>query len=293
MKESQNSFKFLMLASLLTIVLYFIPYAKLVLYPFELFVTYVHETSHALAALLTLGSVGGMRIHPDTSGETLTAGGIRIVISTAGYVGSTIFGALLLMLCQRGEMAKKILAGTALGILAVTLIFMGFGYVPFLLSILLSVIAGVWFLKPTLAEKARFALGGSALVTILALFAFLGATNSLFGWIVGLTIGTALFLSAKYLSPSAAHFLLSFLAVQCCLNALFDLSTLILLSLSSPVASDARNMEMSTGIPAIFWAVTWGMMSISILAAALWKYRRNLSLQPKLAVALPRKQSIK
>src|SRR5438874_1546369 len=120
MKESRHAFKLLLIASALTLALWFIPYADIVTYPFRLFVTYVHETSHALAALLTLGSVKGMVIHPNGSGETYTLGGLRFVISSAGYIGSTIFGALLLLLCHRGSMAKKILAGIAFAVLGVT-----------------------------------------------------------------------------------------------------------------------------------------------------------------------------
>ena len=51
-------------ASALAIALIFVPFASIVTYPCNLFVTLVHESSHALAALATGGSVesrGGLR----------------------------------------------------------------------------------------------------------------------------------------------------------------------------------------------------------------------------------------
>jgi hypothetical protein len=277
MKESRDGFKLLLIATALTVGLWFIPFANIATYPFRLFVTYVHETGHALAALLTLGSVGGMVIHPDGSGETYTMGGIRFLISSAGYLGSTLFGALLLLLCHRGTMAKKILAGIAVSVLAVTLIFIGFGYIPLFLSIVLAGIGLFWFSKQNLSHNVKIGLGAGAGITFFALLAFLSATNALFSWIAGLSLGVALFLCAKYLQPRAAHLLLSFLAVQCCLNALFDLRTLFLLSAFSGTHTDALNMQMSTGIPAIVWAVLWSVISVIILIAALLSYRRALS----------------
>lgn len=277
MKESRDAFKLLLLATALTIACWFIPYAEYATYPFRLFVTYVHETGHALGSLLTLGGVSGMTIHPDGSGETYTTGGVRFVISSAGYLGSTLFGALLLLLCHRGSMAKKILAGIAVSVLAVTVIFIGFGYVPLALTVILSAIALFWYAKPNLAANMKAGLGVATGITFFALIAFLGVTDSLFAWIAGLGLGAALFIGAKFLSVRAAHFLLSFLAVQCCLNALFDLKTLMLLSALTPTHTDARNMEMSTGVPAIAWAVVWSVTSVIILIVALFSYRRALT----------------
>lgn len=274
MKESLNAFKLLLLATALTVIAWFIPYAEIATYPFRLFVTYVHETGHALAALLTLGGVSGMVINPDGSGLTYTTGGIRILISSAGYVGSTLFGALLLLLCHRGTMAKRILAGVGVGVLAVTLFFIGFGYIPFFLSAILASIALLWFSKPDVAQKLKFGLGIATGITFFTLIAFLAVTNALFSWIAGLALAASLFIGAKYLPPQGAHFLLSFLAVQCCLNALFDLKTLIQLSMTSSTATDALNMQNSTGIPAIAWAIIWAVISIGILSGALWSYRQ-------------------
>src|SRR5262249_34316221 len=113
-------------------------------------------------------------------------------------------------------------------------------------------------------------------LTLFALIAFLALTNSLFAWVSGLTIGVGLFLCAKYLQPRAAHFLLGFLAIQCCMNALVDLKTLFLLSAFTEGHNDARIMESATGVPAVVWSVVWAAVSVVILAAALWSYKKAL-----------------
>lgn len=274
MKESRDAFKLLLLATAATVALWFIPYASLLTYPFRIFITYVHETAHALGAIFTLGSVSGMRVFADGSGETFTMGGSRFVISSAGYLGSTLFGAGLLLLCHKPNIANKVLAGISLGVLAVTTIFIGFGYTTFILSMILLGMGLLWVAKPGLSKNSKVVMGSIAGGIFAILITFLALTGSLFSWIAGLLLGGALFAAAKYLRPVPARFLLSFLAVQCCLNACVDLVTLITLSASSDTHTDALNMQSLTGIPAIVWAIIWAIVSLVILAGTLWSYRR-------------------
>ncbi len=48
----------LLAAAAISIVLWFIPFAEVLTYPFRIFVTFIHEGGHAIAALLTGNSVG-------------------------------------------------------------------------------------------------------------------------------------------------------------------------------------------------------------------------------------------
>src|SRR5712692_8304995 len=61
----------------------------------------VHELSHALVAILTGGQVLGIAIRLDGSGVTYARGGNLVLTASAGYVGSSVFGAVL-WLAARG-----------------------------------------------------------------------------------------------------------------------------------------------------------------------------------------------
>ena len=62
---------------------------------------------------------------------------------------------------------------------------------------------------------------------------------------------------------------MSLVAVQCVLNALFNLRDLFSLSLGSDVQTDAGIMAALTGIPSIFWAVFWIAISFLILVLVM------------------------
>jgi hypothetical protein len=216
-KRDRDSLNFLLIASALTIILWFIPMAFVLVYPLRLFVTFIHEGGHALAALFTLGSVRWLIIYPNASGETLTVGGIAPIIASAGYLTSTAYGASLLVLCRDGQNAKPVLILTAGLILILT---------------------------------AFFSVNTFTLIT-------------------GILLTAGIILIAIWSSKRVAHFFLSFLAVQCCLNALFDLNTLFLISATTNSHSDARAMQGMTFIPSTIWAIFWLAISVITLLFAL------------------------
>lgn len=222
MSENRDSGVFLVAASVVSVVLSYIPFAGFLVYPFKLFVTFIHEGGHALVTLLTFGSVQGIAINLDTSGTTQSIGGISLLISSAGYLTSTIYGALLLLAARSASLVKAGLALSALAVLALTLFFV----------------------------------------------------TGFFGWLTGIGIATILVISSAVLGTRAAHFFLSFLAVQCCLNAIYDLRTLFVISAISGQPSDAMNMQRLTLIPAVFWALAWMLISLVILWVALRGYFR-------------------
>ena len=230
----------LLAAAALGLALWFVPYAWVLAYPFKLFVTFIHEGGHALAALLTGSSVQSLSVDFDTSGltETLTPQGSyfsQMIISSAGYLTAIGFGALLLWLVRRRVKARFVLVGSAAIIAALTAVF-GF-------------------------------------VVPLTNFSF-----SPFTVVSGLIISLGLLAAARYAPPRVRNFLVSFLAVQCVLGALYDLRNLFLLSVDSNRPTDAVNMAnifpawlwpLSTSI---FWAVFWIAVSLVILSLALRCY---------------------
>lgn len=117
----QTTLRNLLLAGVLTIGLYFIPYAGFITYPLRLLVTFIHEGSHAMAALLTGGLPTDLSIQPDASGLTLTRGGFGPIISSAGYLGATLYGAMLIAALRRGVPGRSLLMVTGVWIGLLTL----------------------------------------------------------------------------------------------------------------------------------------------------------------------------
>ena len=240
----------LLIAATISVVLWFIPFAEFLTYPFRIFVTFIHEGGHALAALLTGNSVASLSVATNASGETYTTqGGIisQVFISSAGYVGSMAFGALLLILIRKAVAARIVLLSCAIFVFGLTMIY------------------GLF--KPLFWMNAWSGIP----FTLLA----------------GLFITAGLVLIARFATARVATFFVSFLAVQCVLNALFDLKTVFFLS-SSPFApavqTDAMNMSNATGVPAIFWTVAWIGLALGILwfAMRLYVARRESNYQPDL-----------
>ncbi len=224
----------LLFAALLTIALWFIPYIGIVTYPFRLFVTFIHEGGHAIAALLTGNAVRSLSVAPNASGltETYMTNGslvVQAIVSSAGYVGAMLFGALLLVLVRRTVAARMVLAGTAAFIGLLTLVY-GF-----------------------IVPLTHFSVSPFTIVT-------------------GTLLTAGLLLAARYFSPQAANFLVGFLAVQCVLNALFDLKDVLFLSVATDAQTDALNMARATGVPAFFWSLIWIGLAFIILSAALRAY---------------------
>jgi len=120
---------------------------------------------------------------------------------------------------------------------------------------------------------ARLILGGSGI--LIALLDLLLVRNPFgLGW--GIAIAAALLLAARRLSGRASELTAMFLGVQCAVNALFDLKTLLGLSASAdgPV-SDAVLMSRVIPLPPMVWAVLWGGLSLAVLVAALRPYWRG------------------
>ena len=229
----------LLLAAILSIALWFIPFAEILSYPFRIFVTFIHEGGHAIAALLTGNSVQSLSVAMNGSGETYTTqGGVlsQMLVSSAGYLGAMTYGALLLVLIRRSVAARIVLASSSAVVLGLTIIF----------GVIKPIFAGTW-----------------------------GSLAGLpFTLVAGVLLSIGLFAVARFASARVATFVVSLLAVQCVLNALLDLKTVFFLSspFAASVPTDAVNMANATGVPAILWAIVWVAISIFILLVALRQY---------------------
>ncbi len=235
----------LLIATVITIALWFIPFADYLVYPIRLFVTFIHEGSHAIVGFLTGGSVQSLTIASDGSGEVYSVpSGFfgQIFTSSAGYLGATAFGVLLLGLIRLNFSPKKILMACA-GLIGVLTLVFG----------VISPLFNVFSLQVALSS--------------------IGFTVA-----VGILLTAALFALGKFSSLKTANFAVAFLAVQCLLNSLSDLKTLFFLNaplVGSDIHTDAMNMANATGLPSFAWVLIWIGISIVMISVGLRLYAVN------------------
>jgi hypothetical protein len=241
-EDARPQFNLLLAATIVSIGLWLVsiwlPLIGYVVYPLQLFATFVHEGGHALAALVTGSSVQSLTVSPDGSGmvwSRSTGWFAQLFISSAGYLGTTAFGVGLLAWMRYGRSSRLALFLCS-GIVGVLTIFFGF-------------LAPIW----NLFENVT--LGSVAFTIFSGMF------------LTGLLAAVAYFANLKWV-----NFALAFLAVQSLLNAVFSLRDLFLVSAFTNGHSDAANMAAATGIPAVAWVVIWILVSVGFISLGLRVY---------------------
>lgn len=104
-----------------------VPGIHFLLTPVSQFVTMVHEMGHAIVTILTGGHVNFMTVVSDGDGHgglTGCVGGFAFLAIQAGYVGTTLFGCLLIYLGQYPRYSKLILSGLGIAMIVASLVFM-------------------------------------------------------------------------------------------------------------------------------------------------------------------------
>jgi len=143
----KNKFIILAVSVLLYMLIkHFVPFGRLALYPVILLVTFLHEFGHSIFAVATGGSVSGLQVNPDGSGYAMISGGWTALVLMGGYIGSALFGNVLLYIGLR----KDKLAKYAIYVLSAALMFSAFWWFEsFFTRILLLLFAGafVWLSK--------------------------------------------------------------------------------------------------------------------------------------------------
>ncbi|MFL5318310.1 MAG: M50 family metallopeptidase [Myxococcaceae bacterium] len=102
------------------------------LVPLKLLVVAMHESGHAVASLISGGSVKEIVISADQSGHCLSMERAsfftQVLTYSGGYVGSAIAGALLILLTFRFKAQKAVLYAMAIWLLVVGVIYAGNGF---------------------------------------------------------------------------------------------------------------------------------------------------------------------
>jgi hypothetical protein len=133
-----------------------------VVYPIRILVTFLHESSHGLAAVLTGGRVDRITVASNGSGLCFSRGGWRWVILPAGYLGSMFWGSVILITACRTRWGKVLSLVLGLGLVALTFFYVRswFGFAAGLLIGAALASAGRWL--PEDANEALLTCIGSA-----------------------------------------------------------------------------------------------------------------------------------
>jgi hypothetical protein len=103
-----------------------------VVYPLKIFVVLLHEVSHALMSVATGGSIDRITLDPMQGGACYCPGGNAFLTLSAGYLGSLLWGGLMLSAARRSRVKSEWVNGL-IGALVVclTLLYVrnGFGFV--------------------------------------------------------------------------------------------------------------------------------------------------------------------
>jgi len=110
----------LAIALLASLLLWNLPFGGVLLYPFKLLATWLHELSHGVVMIVTGNGLDRVVIYRDTSGLAHARGEAGptalAFIAAAGYMGTALWGALLLVVTPTARAAR-----TALLVFAVLL----------------------------------------------------------------------------------------------------------------------------------------------------------------------------
>jgi hypothetical protein len=117
-----------------------------------LLVTFLHEFGHAMACLISGGHVVALQVNLDGSGLCTTSGGNRALVTAGGYIGSVLFGNIMLWAGIRHKYLSRFLAGG--------------------LAICMVVVSLIWFSTP--ASFLFTAVVGGLLLFLFVKFAWSG-----------------------------------------------------------------------------------------------------------------------
>ena len=96
--------------------------------PLKILIVFLHELAHAIATVLTGGSVVSMTVDPMQGGMVVSRGGSRFLILTAGYLGSLLIGVALFIGAVRTGWDRVILGLMGALMLLVTALYIRDGF---------------------------------------------------------------------------------------------------------------------------------------------------------------------
>lgn len=218
------------LAGVATALLMLIPGLDLLNYPFRLLLTMVHELGHGLAAMLTGGEFIRFVVFADGSGLAYTAGGWRFFVIPAGYLGTALFGATLILLGRNPQWSR-----VALGVMGTAVLMLSLFYgIPSIFS-------------PQLLWGVLTTSTGLVFGTLFLLLALMARP-------------AIIIFCTHFVAIQAGLTAFSDIFVVIGLAAQWGQVT----------SNDAQSMANLTYIPAIVWALLWAVMALILISGSIW-----------------------
>ncbi len=149
------------------VVLVFVFWNTLVVLPLKLLIVYLHELSHAIAIILTGGSVESLSVLPQQGGLVVGRGGNRFISLTAGYLGSLLLGMGLLVIALRTNADKAVLGAFGGVMVLVTLLYVRD---PFAMAFCAGtgavMLAVAWYLSRNLCDLILRVIGLTSMIYV-------------------------------------------------------------------------------------------------------------------------------
>ena len=127
---------------LLMVVAVVISYLPVVSWPFMWVQTFFHEISHGVAALITGGGINRIELDLRGSGVCYTQGGVRFIVSIAGYLGAALSGMFFyLSVTGLGQRNVRFFSALFGGLALLTLAFWGRDLTTILILLVISALS--------------------------------------------------------------------------------------------------------------------------------------------------------
>lgn len=118
LRPHQSAF---VVACIVSVALWFLPFVRWLTVPLQYLNTLIHEAWHALMAMGTGGLVSHIEVHANGNGETYTAGGNNLLISSMGYIGAALVGAAMIAFAHTPKAARSAMVGLS-AVLAIVVV---------------------------------------------------------------------------------------------------------------------------------------------------------------------------
>ncbi|MEX0329106.1 MAG: M50 family metallopeptidase [Ruegeria sp.] len=149
------------------VALVFVFWSTPVVLPLKILIVFLHELSHAIAIVLTGGSVESFSVSPQQGGLVIGRGGNRFISLSAGYLGSLALGMGLLVVALRTHWDRAVLGGFGCVMLLVAALYVREAFaIAFCAGVGAAMIGMAWFLSRPLCDLVLRIIGLTSMIYV-------------------------------------------------------------------------------------------------------------------------------